>query len=94
MTETLRPKSTRWEQFGNELGRALTIPNTDSSERRCGQNDGGAPLRFTRQVLRYMGNVDVDGTLAYCEQRATAECDCMLLFTLFAQHDKATGGVL
>ena len=80
LDELLMPGSSRWEEFAGRLSEALWISET---EWRC--YGKFSPLRFhyATEVMREMGGMDIEGSLAFFEEHGGA-CDCMILFNVEA----------
>jgi hypothetical protein len=74
------PGSPRWEEFCGRLSEALWI---DETSWRC--HGKASPLRFhyATEVMRAMGGIDIEGSLAFFEDQG-GSCDCMILFNVEA----------
>jgi hypothetical protein len=76
--EILTPTHPRWEDFYDRLAEALGDPE----DNRCaGRGDPDLAHQYAREALEEMGNVDIEGTLAYCEAHS-GRCDCAILMNV------------
>ncbi len=83
--EILTPQSPRWREFIDGMTFMMT-KGCAADEWRCdGDGTGGSNLEFVhcyaKTMMRNMGNVDVEGTLAYCKEHC-GYCDCEILFNV------------
>jgi len=84
MSEILTPESPRWDEFANGLSMMMTRGCGEGQWRCDGDGFGANPEhvhRYAKTVMRNMGNVDIEGTLAYCKEHGGG-CDCEILFNV------------
>lgn len=84
-SEILTPDSPRWDEFCDGLLRMIGDPPGCAHDHRS-----------AKTVMRKMGNVDIEGTLAYCEAHG-GYCDCEILLNadpacrIFGDDDPGEG---
>jgi hypothetical protein len=79
MTTLMTPANPRWSEFAERLEYALYI---DDEHWRCdGDGDPVFVHRFAKQVMTEMGNIDIEGSLAFFHERG-GHCDCEILFNI------------
>ena len=83
MTTIMTPQNPRWPEFYDRLGNALYV---DDEHWRCdgdgtGESDPKLVHRYAKQVMAEMGNVDVEGSLAFFREHGGC-CDCEILFNI------------
>jgi hypothetical protein len=80
MAEILTPKSPRWDEFADGIHWMMT-QGCDEGEWRCDGDSGEHVHRYAKTMMRNMGNVDIEDTLAYCKENG-GYCDCEILFNV------------
>ncbi len=86
--EILTPQSPRWDEFAEALAEALSVPGRPEAW-RCDGARGDLRYRYAKQVMADMGNVDVEGTLAYFAANGGA-CCCEILLNVDRVPDLAS----
>jgi len=85
MAEILTPKNPRWDEFASGLDWMMTR-GCGEGEWSCdgdgsGESNPEHVHRYAKTMMRNMGNVDIEGTLAYCKEHG-GYCDCEILFNV------------
>jgi Protein of unknown function (DUF2695) len=78
MSETLTPKSNRWETFIDALGRAVQIDGCGRDETTDRYLD---VYRQSKRIMADMGNVDIPASLAFFQNHG-GHCDCEILLNV------------
>jgi uncharacterized protein DUF2695 len=78
MSETLTPKSNRWEAFINALGSCRA-----NQRLRRGQRYRQLPRRYrqAKRIMTEMGNVDIPASLVFFQNNG-GHCDCEILLNV------------
>jgi hypothetical protein len=76
MSETLTPKSPRWDEFGAALYDAIDISGCDGDEAKP-----GLVYRHAKEIMANMGDVDVEASLKFFKANG-GYCDCEILLNV------------
>jgi hypothetical protein len=83
--EILTPGSLQWEMFWDLLVDAMTEGLPEDTWRCDGDGTGDSDPtlvhRCAKQAMAEMGNIDIEGTLAFFREHG-GHCDCEIMFNV------------